>query len=1290
MTRLFTLLFTFLLISNFSHSQNRVDYERDTKWNFGINAGGTWQEKELDLVSKAGFSGGFTFGRAIYEKEGRLLSFDLRARFLWGSSKGWGTTLSYDSLLFGSHNGGVGYKNYKFTYGEAGLELVVNAHRLRERTGILLYGFGGINSVNYSVKHNYQNAQGFYNYTLVNSAGTPTQIVEDLTTNYNDFNWETENKYFSGFRSQTMPSLGIGLGYQISPKFSMGIEHKITFALNDELNGFKDGRNDYFHYTNLNFRWNLFRGNNKGEDTYVPDNRPINNNAGTPTSTNDGSSNGGIDDYSTQTPQGKKPLVNITQPSVNGTTVFAPSYNVQAKVYNVGGKNDISFLHNGISITNFNYNSNTHILNTTVNLQQGANTFVITATNSFGSDSDSKTINLERKCDRPAIVVTKPMSSQIVVQNSNSVIKAKITNIQSSSNIIFKHNGVVSQQFSYNNYTKAFVANVVCNVGTNVFEITATNNCGTVTKTRTIVYNKKVINTSPPPIVTITNPATSPKVVSSSSFVVGATVLNIQNRNQIQFKINGILNNSFTYNPTTKVFSATINVQNGNNIIEITATNTVGTDSKSAILKKKEVQQSPPPLVTFIAPSQTPYNTTQNIFVVKAKVLYVNQANQIEVRLNGQIIQGVNFNPITKEIIFSVNLIQGANAISVKGTNQAGVDQKTTTIVYNRVVPQLPPEVTITQPSSSPFNVTNSVAVVNGYVQYVNSRSQITVLVNGVNFSNFTYDTNTKAIHFTLNLIQGANTVKIIASNNYGTDTESVIIVYHKPTTIEPPVVAITNPSVSPYTTTNGTEQIVATVLNVANASQITVKQNGVLIPNFSYNTTTRVLSFIANLITGTNTFVITATNTAGIANANQKIIYNQPCIPPTINLVIPASSPHNHVGRNGNMAFTINTTNITNNDAITLTNNGYAVPFTLRSSDGDVWGTVPLQVGANTLKLTVSNACGQATREINILYKGNTGKLRPPEITIQSPNSFPHTITNDNITILGKVLYAASQNDITVTKNGNAIPFTYNTATKALTIPLNNLSVGSHQIRVRAHNNTGNDMEVFDIIRTGTPIKQPKVTFANLGTHTYRNPVKVSRTNYSVKGKVINTKNTTVKIYVRGRQVSNYSYNAKTGLFSIPVTFSSYEKENERPIEVKVVASNSAGVGEKSIYVAYHSATVTRPTAPKNVKPQPTKPSTRPASSTKPSVKPNNNAIKIDKSAKQYQDYCNKGDNLVKQGKLKEAKEWYEKALRLRPNERYPKEKLKEIENKLKEKVQKTSTPKRVEKYTTKPIVKP
>ena len=59
-----------------------------------------------------------------------------------------------------------------------------------------------------------------------------------------------------------MPSVGIELGYQFTPRFSMHVGHKTTFAGVDDLDGelwddnnVLTGDNDIHHYTNLSLQW---------------------------------------------------------------------------------------------------------------------------------------------------------------------------------------------------------------------------------------------------------------------------------------------------------------------------------------------------------------------------------------------------------------------------------------------------------------------------------------------------------------------------------------------------------------------------------------------------------------------------------------------------------------------------------------------------------------------------------------------------------------------------------------------------------------------------------------------------------------------------------------------------------------------------------------------------------------------------------------------------------------------------------------------------------------------------
>ena len=1263
----FLIILFLSFFSSFSAQKNHVNYDRDTKWNFGLNAGGTWQEKELNFINKPGFSGGLTLGRAIYEKEGRLLSFDLRGRLLGGQTTGWSSVASYDSTLFSDHTGGYGFKNYKFEYVEGSLELVVNAHRLRERTGILLYAFGGVGLVSHSVKHNYMDGGDLYDYTAIDTTASKIDIANALKQSFNDYSWDKGNEFFDGTQTLFMPSLGLGLGYQITPKLSVGVEHKVTFGLNDNLDGHLEGKNDRYHYTNFNIRWNLFRGNDNGGSSYIPEERPIPN-PNIPTGNNNSSSNGDVGDYSTPSTEsslGNKPLVNITIPASNGGKVYTANYNIKAKVYYVDGKNDILFKHNGIVVNNFTYNTSTNILNANVVLLPGANTFAITGTNLEGSDTDSKTINLDKICKNPTITFTKPINNGLVISTATTTIRATILNIANRNMIKFKHNGNNLNNFSFNTTTHVFSAIVNCTSGNNIFEIEAKNECASKTDTRTIVFNKPIVN-APPPVVTITSPSNSPYTTTTNQFNIGATVLNINTASQIQFKLNGTIVYGFNYNVATKVFNTTINLQLGNNVVEIKATNSYGMDEKTTIIIKKQTEQILPPVVTITYPSVSPFTTISNSSIVNGTVYNVSSANQIQVFINGTSTNNFTYDLNTKKISLNTSLILGSNLVAIKATNSSGVDTKSTTIIYKKQVVINPPVVSYIYPNTSPATVTSNNITINAKVLNVNTANQIQVTHNGTVIPIFNFNPTTKKVTINRNLILGSNIFNVKGTNQAGVDQKQTIIVYKKQVVVLPPVVTITSPNSNPFNTSNTSEVITARVDNISSQSQVSLNYNGLNINNFSYNAGSKTVTFTANLLVGANTLTIRANNSAGSDSKTQNITRRLPCISPVLGLQIPIQSPHNHVGRSGNMAFTFSSANLTSKNQITVKGNGYNIPFNLEQANGNIWGTIPLQVGANTLKVTVRNNCGQTSKEIQILYKGNNTKLVPPVITIQTPTSFPHTTTSSNVTVLGKVDNVSSQNNIQVTIDGTTSPFSFNTATKALVIPTA-LTIGSHQVRIRANNSYGNDMEVFDLIRTGPQIKAPIIQYSNLGTsNSYRNPYISSQRSYTVQGRVINNRNATITIYVNGTRMSNYSYNANTGAFSIPVSFSLQGQGTQRRTEVEVRASNSAGQATKKGHLVYLIQNI----------------------STKPNGSGNTNTSTL------YNQHIKKANGYYSQRKLELAKSYYEKAAKANPKASFPKQRLQEIAKKLKvikTEESKQTSPKIIKPSSTpKPIAKP
>ena len=149
-----------LLVFTSNFQAQYINYKDDSGWNLGFNIGGTWQQS--DVTSETGYGIGFTLGKALYEKEGKLLSFDLRLRYLNGTNEGLDTenSLILDSNqldgLYKDYINSGNFHNHKMDINNMwDLEGVITLNRLREKTGIILYGFGGLGLTDYSLKYQY-------------------------------------------------------------------------------------------------------------------------------------------------------------------------------------------------------------------------------------------------------------------------------------------------------------------------------------------------------------------------------------------------------------------------------------------------------------------------------------------------------------------------------------------------------------------------------------------------------------------------------------------------------------------------------------------------------------------------------------------------------------------------------------------------------------------------------------------------------------------------------------------------------------------------------------------------------------------------------------------------------------------------------------------------------------------------------------------------------------------------------------------------------------------------------
>jgi hypothetical protein len=196
-----------------------------------------------------------------------------------------------------------------------------------------------------------------------------------------------------------------------------------------------------------------------------------------------------------------------------------------------------------------------------------------------------------------------------------------------------------------------------------------------------------------------------------------------------------------------------------------------------------------------------------------------------------------------------------------------------------------------------------------------------------------------------------------------------------------PPTITWIAPASNNTTVTNSSYSITAQIGNVSNAQGVVLTQNGQVLSNVTL--TAGMLRRGVTLVSGVNTFVVTATNACGTVSETITINYND-CVPPTITGISPVQNNANV--SNPNLTLTVQLQHITNAQTIMLTQNGASLTnFTY--SNGTLTVSVTLNQGSNLFNLKASNGCGLINENLVINYKpldeGNNGSAPDQKITI-------------------------------------------------------------------------------------------------------------------------------------------------------------------------------------------------------------------------------------------------------------------------------------------------------------------
>ncbi|MEC8602867.1 MAG: tetratricopeptide repeat protein [Bacteroidota bacterium] len=1295
---LLSILTLFLTVS-YANAQF-INYKDDSGWNLGLNIGGTWQPSETfssvsgDVLSKsyAGFSGGFTLGKGIFEEEGKFFSFDFRFRYLKGKNYGWvalSDSFVNPNIMPGSSDSVFAYHNYKMSLNEFNLEGVITLHKLREKTGIILYGFGGIGLNYYNVRRDVLNNSGGiyadgspYDYSSLDLNSSNQQIATDLR-NMSDMDFESE--VFSP-KLRFMPTLGFGLGYQFTDRFSMGIEHKVTYALDNTISTLPSNRpNDLYYYTALNLRWNLFNGQSSSSASNVQDY------SSTSSVVNSSSNNENFSSQPTVISTANRPIVNILNPSYNNMLVHNSVFHMKAKVYYVSSRSQIKVKHNGFFIQNFSFDSNSKLLQSNLLLAPGKNFIEVIATNAAGEDRDAKEIILDvPQVDQvpPLVIINHPFNSPHFSYTNQLVVSAKVLNVSAANQISFFVNGLQHTNFLYNPSNDIFTSSILLDEGQNFIEIKASNSVGNASDSKIISYVKAL-----PPEVIIQTPLVSMQSTTNQLLTVKGKILNINSKNNITITHNGYSVSNFSFDPITKEFTFPAVLILGQNNIKVFAENEVGNDADNRSVTYKIPEQIAPPKVIFEYPKKNPHTTVNSNLTVSAKVLNVNTKNQIDVAFNGSATLNFSFNSATKMVQINVNLIEGENSLKISATNQAGFDVEQMTINFQVPIVVQPPIINYSNPVNKPENTSSNEVEITGTILNVSSSNGAFATLNNQQANGFTFDPATKNFSCHVVLEQGPNEFEVDAFNTVGTASKSTVLIYTPEECIKP-TISLLSPAALNSTTENSKGYLEMTI---SAQDDFIFKIDGQQVPSYNFDASEGKFSSYLQLKPGVNSYELIATNECGSTSKKVNIIYEEilPCENPVINLISPREFQGVKEVDVSLLPLRASIIGITNAEGVAISLNGKKIgAFNFNLSNSELMINLQLEEGENKIVVLATNDCGTSTQELLIELNS---PVPPPSVNITQPSNSVYSTTTNSATVLAKVKNVSSKADIHVSLDGQKVPFSFNSS-KGMVSSSVNLDLGSNNFIIEVENESGSDLDRVELIRNGTP---PKVHFTNRSENTSKQQPEILGINsrISVLGYVSNYDGASFSVTLNGSPI-NFIYNASNGTFTGMINITSNQL-----YELKFSSSNQWGQGIKYLYILHQSSTnggssgsgsginnnfggKTPPSSASGNNGKGAKNfSNSGVSKVQKPLKPSNSSVSNPVSKQtEFQRNINRANQYFNAKKWTSAKSYYQRALRLKPGDSFSKNRINQINQKLARKTAPTIPRPSVKKPVSRP----
>jgi len=567
-----------------------------------------------------------------------------------------------------------------------------------------------------------------------------------------------------------------------------------------------------------------------------------------------------------------------------------------------------------------------------VNLNEGNNSFSVTALDAVGDESTAATTAILLDTIPPAAPVIAAVTSP------TNITTQMLTGTKVTDAAAIKVNGSTTGVSILSSTT--WQASVNLNEGNNSFSVTAVDAVGNSSSAATTAILLDTIPPAVPVIAAVTSPTNITTQMLTGTKVTDAAAI----------KVNGSTTGVSILSSTT--WQASVNLTEGNNSLSVTALDAVGNSSSAATTAI--LLDTIPPAVPVIAAVTSPTNiTTQMLTGTK-------ETDAAAIKVNGST-TGVSILSSTTWQA-SVNLNEGNNSFSVTALDAVGNSSSaaTTAILLDTIPPAVPVIAAVTSPTNITTQMLTGTKASDASVIKVNGGTTGVSILSSTTWQ------------AAVNLTEGNNGFSVTALDAVGNSSSAATTAILLDTI--PPAVPVIAAVTSPTNIT--TQMLTGTKVTDAAAIKVNGSTTGVSILS---STTWQAA---VNLNEGNNSFSVTAVDAVGNSSSAATTAILLDTIPPAVPVIAAVTSPTNITTQ------MLTGTKVT--DAAAIKVNGSTTGVSILSST--TWqASVNLTEGNNSFSVTALDAVGNSSTAATTAILLDT---IPPAVPVINAVTSPTSIT--------------------------------------------------------------------------------------------------------------------------------------------------------------------------------------------------------------------------------------------------------------------------------------------------------